>query len=78
MTTVYYNMKIYVSALCAEIMLFATPSIETLDEGLKRASICAGIIVAALTAIKIYSDIVNSRLDRKIKRLDLKKKEERE
>jgi len=71
-----HNVKLYISAVCTEILLFTMNYLDALDEGLKRGLNVAGLIVAVLTAMKLYNDIVNGQLDRQIKKLDKQRKEE--
>jgi hypothetical protein len=70
------NVKLYLAAFFAEGTLLSIHLLDLFDDGLKRLSLTAGVVVALLTCIKLYNDIVNGRQDRKLKKLDIRKKEE--
>lgn len=72
------NVKLYLGAVFTEVFLVQISSWDFVDESLKRLSITAGIVVAVFTAIKIYQDISIRHLDSKMKRLEIRKKEEEE
>jgi hypothetical protein len=70
------NLRYYILAVFTETFIVQVHFWELADEWLKRVSIVAGIAVAVFTVIKFYQDISNKNLDNRIKRLDIKKKEE--
>lgn len=73
MTTV--TLKLYASAF-ADLALILIATLSDFDVEIRIVTGCAGVILAILTSIKFVQDIKNKRIDGKLKRLDLLKKEE--
>jgi hypothetical protein len=48
---------------------------EHMDEGLKRLTMLAALIVTIMTILKLYQDITKTRLEKKKLRLEIKKQE---
>lgn len=70
------NLKYYLLAFFTETILVQAHFWEGLDEWMKRGTMAAGIVIAVLTAIKLYQDITSRTIDNKLKQLDLRKKDE--
>jgi hypothetical protein len=74
----FHKIKLYLAAFGFEAFLIQMhygKVWDSLDNGLRRLTLWAGLIVAVLTAVKLYQDISKTRLEKKKLRLDIKKQE---
>lgn len=69
------SLKLYISAF-ADIALILIATLADLDLEIRIVTGLAGFVLAILTSVKFIHDIRNQRIDGKIKRLELSKKEE--
>jgi hypothetical protein len=70
------KLKYYLVAVSDAIFLQIIHDWEWFDESTKRVSIVIGIAIGIITVVKGVQDFLKNRIERKMKILDLKKKEE--
>jgi hypothetical protein len=70
------RLKYYLIAVGDAIFLQIVHDWQWFDDTAKRCSIVIGILIGVITVIKGVQDFLKNRLDRKMKALDLKRKEE--